>query len=319
MRDAQMLERADLQECIANSCNEFFGEIGERLFVVGKEIQPSESVQDRVDLLALDAEGTAVIVELKRGSNKLQMLQAISYAGMVSRWSVEDFREKLTGDQWDTLADFLEVDIDEINRNQRLLLVAEGYDYALLAGAEWLSQQHGIDIRCASITIAVDIDTDTEYLACAIVFPAPTLDGVANPRGGPRRRSPARWATWNEAIESIRNDDLREFARLEVVEGRETYLPKRGFHYRQDGRRRWSLHCRNETGYVWQRGRFSDDEAFWSQLLGDSANIKPVKRGSALSFNLNESAELSAFKQAVTVTLVRQEWLDDLLSEDMDQ
>ena len=83
--------------------------------------------------------------------------------------------------------------------------------------------------------------------------------------------------------------------------------------------RRWSLHCRNETGYVWQRGRFADDEAFWSQLLGDRANIKPVKRGSALSFNLNESAELSAFNQAITVTLVRQEWLDDLLSEDMDQ
>jgi len=31
------------------------------------------------------------------------------------------------------------------------------------------------------------------------------------------------------------------------------------------------------------------------------------------------SAELSAFKQAVTETLVRQEWLEDLLSEDMDQ
>lgn len=70
---------------------------------------------------------------------------------------------------------------------------------------------------------------------------------------------------------------------------------------------------------MWQCGRFPDDEALWSQLLGDSANIKPVKGGAALSFNLNESAELSAFKQAVTVTLVRQEWLDDLLSEDMDQ
>ena len=132
-----------------------------------------------------DGESDGVAVELKRGSNKLQMLQAISYAGMVSRWSVEDFREKLTGDQWDTLADFLEVDIDEINRNQRLLLVAEGYDYALLAGAEWLSQQHGIDIRCASITIAADIDTDTEYLACAIVFPAPALVDQTTPRGGP--------------------------------------------------------------------------------------------------------------------------------------
>ena len=53
--------------------------------------------------------------------------------------------------------------------------------------------------------------------------------------------------------------------------------------------------------------------------LGRQCEYQAREGGAALSFNLNESAELSAFKQAVTVTLVRQEWLDDLLSEDMDQ
>lgn len=68
------------------SSEEFFTEIGEDVFVVGKEVAPSQTVQDRIDLLGIDSEGTSVIVELRRGSNKLQMLQAITYAGMVARW-----------------------------------------------------------------------------------------------------------------------------------------------------------------------------------------------------------------------------------------
>jgi len=86
LADARILERADLQECIYNSSSEFFAEIGERVFVLGKEVIPSQTVPDRIDLLGIDVEGTTVIVELKRGSTKLQMLQAVSYAGMLSRW-----------------------------------------------------------------------------------------------------------------------------------------------------------------------------------------------------------------------------------------
>jgi hypothetical protein len=70
LADARILERADLQECIYNSSSEFFAEIGERVFVLGKEVIPSQTVPDRIDLLGIDAEGTTVIVELKRGSNK---------------------------------------------------------------------------------------------------------------------------------------------------------------------------------------------------------------------------------------------------------
>ena len=97
LTNAQFLERADLQECIYNSSDAFFAEIGEDVFVAGKEVAPSKTVQDRIDLLGIDPEGTLVIVELKRGSNKLQMLQAISYAGMVARWGPDELRGLLSG------------------------------------------------------------------------------------------------------------------------------------------------------------------------------------------------------------------------------
>lgn len=310
--DAQLLERADLQECIFNSGAEFFGELGERVFVVGKEIIPSQAVPDRIDLLGVDPDGTTVVVELKRGSNKLQMLQAISYAGMVSRWGAEDFRGLLSAEQWESFSDFLEVDTQEINRRQRLLLVAEGYDYALLAGAEWLSEQFGVDVRCAAVALASDPTTGGEYLACSSVFPAPALAEQASARArSPRASQPPKWADWEEALTGIENDALREFAQEQIASGREHYLGRRSLHYRLGGKRRWSLSCRRKAAYVWQRGRFEKDEEYWKQRLSDPESVRPVKSGGALSFNLHSAGDLRAFHSSATSDLANTPWFVD--------
>ena len=76
------------------------------------------------------------MVELKRDKKKLKMLQAVSYADMNARWTALDFRRLVSESDWDHLTDFLELDFEEINRRQRLLFSAEGYDFTLLAGAE---------------------------------------------------------------------------------------------------------------------------------------------------------------------------------------
>ena len=298
--DAQILERTDLQECIFNSSGEFFAEIGERVFVLGKEVSPSQTVQDRIDILAIDPDGTLVIVELKRGSNKLQMLQAVSYAGMIARWSADDVRNLVTAEQWDALTDFLDVDTDDMNRSQRLLLVAERYDFALLAGAEWLNEQYGVNIRCTAVTLATDPSTSAEYMACSSVFPAPALAEQAAARNRtPHSAKPLKWSDWEEALRGIENAELQCFAREELELGREQYLRRRGFHYRMAGKRRWSISCRRKTAYVWQRGRFEDDELFWKECIGEMAAVKPVKSGTALSFNLHVTADFHAFRNAV--------------------
>ncbi len=76
MAEAAMLERADLQRMIRNSSADFFAELGEELLAVGEEVRPSEMVDDRIDLLALDRDGAAVVVKLKRGALKLHSARA---------------------------------------------------------------------------------------------------------------------------------------------------------------------------------------------------------------------------------------------------
>ena len=128
LADSLITERYDLQEFIINSPDAFFSEVGEKLFLVGQEILPSKNVQDRIDLLAIDKDGISVIIELKRGNHKLHMMQAISYAGMISSWVSDDFLALLDDENQEALTEFLECDTDDINRHQRIVLIAEAYD-----------------------------------------------------------------------------------------------------------------------------------------------------------------------------------------------
>jgi hypothetical protein len=312
LKTAQFLEREDLQECIYNSSTEFFAEIGEDVFVLGKEVTTSNTVSDRIDLLGIDRQGTAVIVELKRGTNKLHMLQAISYAGMISRWGPDDFRVLLSEEAWEELTEsFLGVEPDEINQRQRLLLVAEGFDYALLSGAEWLSERHGVDIRCATVTLTTDTQTGDEYLVCDSIFPPPALAEQAVARGGSSRNSSqSTWDSWEEALAEVENEALVAFAEEELSNGRKSYLPRRKLSYSEGGKRRWSLHCRTRFAYVWQRGRFSGDVEFWESRLSKEADVGPVQRGECLSFRLWTPEDLEAFREAVTDGLEGVDWMD---------
>jgi len=306
---ADITERYDLQEFISNSPQEFFGELGEDLFLIGKEIEPSTRVQDRIDLLALDREGQAVIIELKRGNHKLQLMQAIAYAAMIADWTAEDFRALLSDQQLESLECFLSVQLDDVNQTQRVILVAEGFDFSLLAAAEWLTERHQVDIHCYRIGLATDSETTAEYLVCSRVYPTPELGDEAVERG--RRRvedGTSRWNSWEQALSNVSNRDLVAFFQNELTAGREPYLLKRMLLYRVNGKRRWFMAARNRNAYVWQYGRFDDDVRFWQGRFADPTGVKPVKRGVCLRLFLETASDFHAFSVAFSGPLQEVVW-----------
>src|SRR5204863_8113987 len=111
-------------------------------------------------LLALDPQGKAVIVELKRGKLKDPVdMQALRYASYISRWVFEDFERVAEGYLSGGLSDFnfnaiyekfcSDAGVDEIpeklNSDQRMIVVGAEVKEKLGSVALWL-RQHNIDI-----------------------------------------------------------------------------------------------------------------------------------------------------------------------------
>jgi len=323
---AAVSERYDLQEYISNSPEAFFRELGQDLFLLGKEVPLSTTVPDRLDLLAVDRQGRLVVTELKRGSHKLQHLQAISYAAMISSWSPDDILGMLSEDRQAALEGFLEEGTEGLNRQQRIILVAEAYDYALLASVEWLSERYGLDILCCRIALARDEQTESEYLVCTNVYPTPELASEAAVRGrtrnGGQQSTEMRWGDWESALSDITNEALAAFFRQELAAGCDSYLRKRCLRYHAVGRRRWHVAARKTCAYVWQTGRFVGDIEFWQDRLCTPDIVQAVKRNTCLRFWLHSAEDFAAFRSAIAREILSVEWTlesGDVTAQDGDR
>ena len=159
-----LTERYDLGKLVVNSADEFFGEIGEKLFIVGKNVRPSDAVPIPIDLLAIDPRGQAVIVVLQRGKEQSPFARAITCAGMIANWKPEDFFALLSKEQSAEMRSFLDVDVSHINRDQRAIMVAESYDLEVVAASKWLRERYQMESSCIRVSMALDPVDDSEYV-----------------------------------------------------------------------------------------------------------------------------------------------------------
>jgi hypothetical protein len=313
--EAGLLERADIQRMIQQDDVAFFEELGEPLLLIGEELRPASAVEDRIDLLAIDRNGSTVIIEIKRGNHKLHLLQALSYAAMMSKWEPNQIvearaqlLEKTVEETEEEIEEFLDVDIASLNDIQRIMLLAESYDYAVLVTSEWLSETYEVDIRCYRLELAAD--GDREYLSIVRIFPAPEISEHAARRGRVSEPRPSKWPDWETALSSIKNTAVKEFFEKELAAGRDNYLRKRILRYKMGGRRRLSISARGEHAYAWQTGRFHDDLVFWKEHVGDQIDVEAVKRGLCLRFYLRSKTDFERFRNAVMQELAGVQWQD---------
>jgi hypothetical protein len=301
--EAGLLERTDLQQMIRNSPDEFFAELGEKLLPVGEEIRPSEVVDDRIDLLAVDSEGSIVIIELKRGAHKLQLLQALSYAALISDWPRERltaerarFSQRTENEVEEDFDEFLDEGSGTLNGSQRVILVAEEYDFQVLATAKWLSERYEIDVACWRAELATD--GSSEYLSLACIYPPPELVKAARSRRAPRAERPTRWSNWDEALAAVSNPAVVDFYRARLKENWPSRLRGRLLAFPVDNKRGFEMTARASYAYVWQRGRFDGDMEFWRKRLGPDCRFDSVADGRAIRFFLEKPDEFSAFWRA---------------------
>ncbi len=158
--------------------------LGEPLMVLGRQVMIPD-VKDRLDILALDPQGNAVIVELKRGklSDPVDM-QALRYASYISKWSYPDFENQARaylGKSGDPDFNFNETfeqfcadcGVDEapdINTDQRMVIVGSEVRDKLGSVALWL-RDRGVDIKV--IEVELFRDGDTLLLEPRVIIPLP--------------------------------------------------------------------------------------------------------------------------------------------------
>ncbi len=202
LKESNVLERTHLQAAIVSSWAAFISELGyEELFLVGSEVVPHDSCDDRIDLLAISRDGTPVIFELKRHRDRLQLLQAISYAAMVSKWDAARFRQALgtkNDEDSEELRSLLEDEAFEL-KDPEIVLVAESFEPEVILAADWLSQ-FGVPIAAFAIS-GVQHRGDT-LISIDQRFPLAGVDDVYV-RRSKRRTGPVEGSSWDEALKSV--------------------------------------------------------------------------------------------------------------------
>ena len=295
-----------MQEYIFNSPDAFCQEPGQYFTIIGKEVPPSEEVADRIDLLALDTQGNSVIIELKRGNDKLQLLQAVSYAAMISKWSGKQILESAGKDVAEKIAESMETqELDEINRAQRIVLIAEEYDYEVLVAAEWLYERD-IEIDCVRVSLAED--GDVQYLTFAQVFPTPELAEQARARRLRGHVAGPLYSSWEDVLATVTNPAVGEFFKRYIEANHENQLRYRSLLFRAGGRRTFDALLRRDFALVDQRGRFPGDTDFWSKR--SVQDLREVFDHHRLRFRLETAEALRLFEKAVNEDLRTINWGD---------
>ncbi len=171
--------------------------LGEYLLIIGRQVMIPD-IRDRIDILALDVQGNAVIIELKRGALKDPVdMQALRYASYVAKWGYQDFENHARshlGKVGDPNFNFNEMfeqfcagagvdEVPDLNGDQRIIIVGSEVRAKLGSVALWL-REHSIDIKV--IEIEVYREGKTLFLQPQTIIPLPVsrFSDTGDPKTG---------------------------------------------------------------------------------------------------------------------------------------
>jgi hypothetical protein len=162
--------------------------LGEDVLIITNEYDKFDKTNERLDLLAIDKEGTIVIIELKRDdSGKSVDLQAIKYAAYCSTLTLEttsiiykDYLEKsIPGisneDARKKIVGFISnSDFEEINDKPRIILVSKEFRPEVTASVLWL-RKFNLDIKCIKFS-PYEVSIDKIGIEVNTIIPLPEAE-----------------------------------------------------------------------------------------------------------------------------------------------
>jgi len=128
---------------------------GRKLLCIGNQI--TTSTGKRLDILAIDAEGRLVVVELKRGIAPREVIaQIIDYAAWLDSLAEKDFEQIARGKLGESLhiafKEYYKEDLDSIGDDVILYLVARDFPEEVINASNFLSEK-GVSIICVSFDL----------------------------------------------------------------------------------------------------------------------------------------------------------------------
>lgn len=131
--------------------------LGERLLIVDRQVKTRFG--GIIDLLAIDDEGRCVVIELKRGRTPRDIVaQALDYVSCVAQLTdseVRDLTARISGRSFNEAyhSRFGTGNVPEqVNSDQRILIVATDVDEATSRIVEHLTKRYGVDINVVSLS-----------------------------------------------------------------------------------------------------------------------------------------------------------------------
>ena len=219
--DLGVKERDHLQEWIANEPDV----LGEELLIIQKEFADFSGTNERLDLLALDKDGTLVIIENKLDdSGKDVTWQALKYASYCSTLSEEQIREiyqefltkenneeAKAEEKISKFYDYKDISLNK-SATPRIILIAGDFRPEVTSTVLWLSNNFGVRLQCFKAT-AYSLD-EGQFIHFEQIIPtqgaedytirmAEKTQNDINSQAKKSRESKMRRAFWEKLIEAM--------------------------------------------------------------------------------------------------------------------
>ena len=284
-------ERRDIQEWVAANP----GILGEDLLIIGKEFSGFDRTDARLDLLAVDADGKLVVIELKRDDSGADAhWQAIKYASYLLRASageivrmLADYQGVSEEDATERMLQHLNADdLNALNNDQRIILASHRFAPEVTSAALWLNEKtSGEDLlTCVQLTPYRDGASGSLFVQANTIIPVPGIDdyviGIGD-RQDASRPVLSKGLKLAKTIARNKSDDVSVFLR-QVSDRITASLPDE---LRPDRKSRWAGKGRSFRYYKmwysrpnWGAYKLSyminlysekqDDTTFWKADLG---------------------------------------------------